>query len=60
MLKRPPLKKRYLSNRTLIKPKIKQDHHVIKGTISANRTVEGEGDAFQFDDYREQILVPHQ
>jgi hypothetical protein len=42
-----------------VKPKIKQDRQVIEGTVSANQTVEGGGDAFRFDGYKAQILVPH-
>jgi hypothetical protein len=57
--KRSLTKKRYLNNHTFVKPKIKQGHQVIEGTISSNRMVKGEGDAFQFDDCRAQILVPH-
>jgi hypothetical protein len=53
------MKKRYLNKHTFINLKIKQDHEVIEGTVSANWSVEGEGDVFWFDGYMAQILVSH-
>jgi hypothetical protein len=54
-----PTKMRYFNNSTFIKPKYKQDCQVNERIIFANQKVEGEGDAFQFDDYRAKIFVAH-
>jgi hypothetical protein len=36
--------------------KIKQDRQIAEGSTFANRTIEGEGDAFQFDVHKKQIF----
>jgi hypothetical protein len=41
------------NNCTIVKPKIKQNCQVTEGIASANQTVEGEDDTFQFGGYRE-------